>query len=163
MHEPHPEIDRYKWTMHSRGYLCRDTKVDGKWVKLLQHRAVWEIHVGPIHDGFELHHLNEDKTDNRLSNLMCLTREQHVWVHSGAQLWDDGRWMVECKMCKQPKEICGDNFYVVKRCNGVDVRWMRLDYCLQCKASKPFSEMRSERRRARLRAASQPSPSTNES
>lgn len=32
-------------------------------------------------EGFDIHHLNQIKTDNRLQNLVYLTREQHISLH----------------------------------------------------------------------------------
>lgn len=46
-------------------------------VKLV-HRLVWETFNGPIPAGFEVNHINEDKSDNRLANLNLLTHKDNV-------------------------------------------------------------------------------------
>ena len=53
-------------------------------VKLV-HRLVWETFIGPISPGFEVNHINEDKSDNRLSNLNLLTHKENVNWGSGTE------------------------------------------------------------------------------
>src|SRR5690349_5370469 len=45
------------------------------------HRAVWEQVHGPIPKGYHIHHINGNKTDNRLENLELLTRGEHSSRH----------------------------------------------------------------------------------
>jgi len=42
------------------------------------HRLVWEAFNGPIPEGMQLNHLNEDITDNRLENLSLVTPSENV-------------------------------------------------------------------------------------
>lgn len=46
-----------------------------------EHRLVWEAAYGPIPEGCCVHHLNEDKLDNRLENLVCMSRSEHMRLH----------------------------------------------------------------------------------
>ena len=43
-----------------------------------QHRFVYEVFKGPIPRCFEVDHVNEIKTDNRIKNLQILSHKQNV-------------------------------------------------------------------------------------
>lgn len=47
-----------------------------------QNRWMWEQANGPIPDGYEVHHRNEDPTDDRLSNFELIEETAHVCMHS---------------------------------------------------------------------------------
>jgi hypothetical protein len=46
--------------------------------KLFWHRVVWCSVNGPVPPGMEINHINGIKSDNRLVNLECVTRQQNV-------------------------------------------------------------------------------------
>ena len=45
------------------------------------HRARWEFYRGPIPDGFDVHHKDRDRTNNKLSNLELVERIEHNRQH----------------------------------------------------------------------------------
>jgi hypothetical protein len=53
---------------------------DGKW--RYRSRLVWASANGPIPPGILIHHDNEDPMDDRLENLMAVTRAEHARIHS---------------------------------------------------------------------------------
>lgn len=59
------------WVNES-GYLV--TTVKGK--KFRVHRIIWEMHNGPIPDGYEIDHINRVRNDNRISNLRLATSHE---------------------------------------------------------------------------------------
>lgn len=47
----------------------------------LLHRDVWEFYNGPIPDGYHIHHLDGDVTNNDISNLVCISAAEHFRLH----------------------------------------------------------------------------------
>lgn len=61
-----------------------------------EHRVVMEQHLGkPIPDGCEVHHLDRDKSNNLIENLIVLSSEDHTKLHQ----WMDGRVSKVCAHC----------------------------------------------------------------
>lgn len=67
-----------KFTINSNGYY-RST--DRKGTQLL-HRYVWETERGKIPESYDIHHLDEDKTNNIITNLECLPKAEHTSKYS---------------------------------------------------------------------------------
>lgn len=67
-----------KFTITSNGYY---RATDRKGTHLL-HRFVWETERGPIPPGFDVHHIDEDKTNNIITNLECLSKAEHTRKYS---------------------------------------------------------------------------------
>ena len=74
----------------SSGYR-RATRRD---VKLYLHREMWIAANGPIPAGHDVHHKDDDKSHNELSNFECLTHPNHASVHSLTEI--EPRKCVQC-------------------------------------------------------------------
>lgn len=46
------------------------------------YRFVWELFVGPVPVGYVIHHQDFNKLNDRLNNLVCITRAKHVEIHN---------------------------------------------------------------------------------
>ena len=72
-------------------YVC----INGK--EMLEHRFVMEQHIGrSLRSGEVVHHINEDRLDNRIENLQLMTKGEHATHHDTGkirhgQLIEDGR------------------------------------------------------------------------
>lgn len=48
---------------------------------MLMHRFVWLCEKGDIPKGYDVHHIDHDKSNNNISNLILLTRKEHIKLH----------------------------------------------------------------------------------
>lgn len=64
-------------TIDSRGYMKLQPCINGKYYQLSAARVAWFLENGEIPPGLVIDHINHDKTDNRISNLRCVTSEQN--------------------------------------------------------------------------------------
>lgn len=51
---------------------------------VLEHRKVAHDTWGPIPEGYDVHHINHDRQDNRPENLRVVSRSQHASDHARA-------------------------------------------------------------------------------
>lgn len=74
-HSPHkPYYENGYIVIHKRGY---NKKGNAK-----QHRLVMEEYLGrQLSPNEVVHHINGDKTDNRVENLMVMSRDEHSKLH----------------------------------------------------------------------------------
>jgi hypothetical protein len=69
-----------KTRVNSNGYAQFKDPNTGLWT--LTHRRVAEKKVGGrIFPGYEVHHIDGDKTNNRPSNLKVLSKAEHRSIH----------------------------------------------------------------------------------
>ena len=46
------------------------------------HRGCWEAHHGAVPNGFVVHHDDEDRLNNAIENLACMTNAEHLRLHA---------------------------------------------------------------------------------
>ena len=82
-------------TYEGQNYTMRNTGYYGATSgdRHLLHRRIWEDAHGPIPDGWDIHHRDEDKTHNALENFECLPKAEHTRLYSPS--------------CNQFKHNCG--------------------------------------------------------
>lgn len=52
---------------------------------VLEHILIWEHIHGPLNPNEEIHHINGDRSDNRIENLIALTKHMHHKLHYSQQ------------------------------------------------------------------------------
>ena len=52
------------------------------------HRYVWEYYNGEIPKGFQIHHIDHDKSNNDISNLEMISRSKHAKIHANERVRD---------------------------------------------------------------------------
>ena len=60
-------------------YLCSSHSANG--VRKRMHVYVWEYYNGIVPKGFQVHHIDEDKSNNNISNLELLSITEHLSFH----------------------------------------------------------------------------------
>jgi len=65
-----------KYTLRENGYMAKTTDR-----REYLHRNVWKDHNGPIPDGHDIHHKDENKLNNNIGNLEILTTKEHGEIH----------------------------------------------------------------------------------
>lgn len=93
-----------------------------KQLKPFEHRLVAEMVYGRIPEGYHVHHINEQRSDNRASNLRLLSPEDHATLHHGAAV------VIQCATCGEPIEVPwkrivrADRVHCSKECRGFSDR-----------------------------------------
>ncbi len=100
----------------------------------MEHRVVWELHNGEIPEGLQIHHRDENKLNNDISNLELVNPTEHKRIHSNATERIDG-WYKVCGKCGQEKHE-GD-YYISKE------GWLKSE----CKSCTVERNMEYKRRR----------------
>lgn len=120
-------------------------KLDGGRI-VAEHRLVWEEAHGPIPDGYQIHHKNHIRTDNRLCNLECVDTVTHKRLHVGHR-WVAGVWVKTCTQCgwQGPDEA----FPTKKVVDGV--RYTRGN-CVECERERIREKSRRRRELEQKRA-----------
>jgi len=97
--------DNHKVYFDKKGYAL--IWVSGKDKKV--HILEWEKQNGKKPKGMQIHHLDENKANWNIDNLVLVSQSDHFKLHAG---WtrENGVWILKpCKDCK--KKLPLDNFY----------------------------------------------------
>lgn len=67
-----------KTEINNSGYVLGRMRRDGEITTRTIHRLVYETFIGEIPEGLEIDHIDNNKTNNKLSNLRLLTRAENM-------------------------------------------------------------------------------------
>ena len=102
--DPLKKIKReyYQGTFDKSGYLM----IQKSGVTKAEHRWVMEEHLGRKLQRTEIvHHINEDKLDNRIENLEIMNVSEHLKLHKTGKYHNPNNSKIhkQCPMCKEVK------------------------------------------------------------
>lgn len=86
--KPSQEFDGKKFTLRATGYYSLSVSD-----RCLMHRYVWEYFNGPIPDNFDVHHKDENKSNNDISNLEIMTKSDHTKLHG----FKNNQYTIKCR------------------------------------------------------------------
>jgi hypothetical protein len=105
-----------------KGYLRTRKDKDGR--LRMEHNLVWESYHGEIPKGMQIHHIDFDKTNNKIENLRCVTPLEHKRLHSGCIIIDN-EWFKPCSVCGQYKKCDKEHWYFSRG-------WINGKICKKC-------------------------------
>lgn len=111
----------------------------------MEHDIVWEEHNGPIPEGYEVHHRDENKRHNKIENLELLTSLEHKRIHGGCIRLPDGSWLKPCRECGVTKPV-DTAFYVRK--DGIT------SACRECSIKRSVADKKRRKQRSVEQGAS---------
>lgn len=103
--------------------------------KRREHVLVWEAHHGKIPEGYETHHINGDRGDNRIENLETHTKQDHHRIHSINFEKFNGEWIKFCPDCEAWKPLTE---YYARGIAGLSHTSVG-SYCKPCKRERALA------------------------
>ena len=103
-------------TKHSQGYWLvwiKDHQYKNNSGYVPEHRLVMEKRIGRyINPKVEdVHHIDKDRKNNDIDNLLLCSRIEHIRIHKGWYKIKDF-WFKVCKGCNRELEVSTNNFYL---------------------------------------------------
>lgn len=87
--EKYQEFDGIKFILTDKGYYRHNG------LRKYMHRYVWEYYNGKIPSGYEVHHIDFDRSNNDISNLQLLTKKEHKKLHADLLTEQQREWRRE--------------------------------------------------------------------
>lgn len=79
-----------------------------------EHTVIWWLHTKIIPPaGYQIHHINEVKTDNRFENLELVYKSTHMKLHRAANRRP--MTLLSCAYCNQPFQLETKNYKSSKK------------------------------------------------
>lgn len=69
------------WHRYNGGYYERTWKQKGIRKTIRLHREVYADHHGAVPEGLDVHHVDGDKANNDIANLVAISRSEHLKGH----------------------------------------------------------------------------------
>ncbi|GAH63317.1 unnamed protein product, partial [marine sediment metagenome] len=88
-------LDREVWWINTRGFIEGRIHRGDTIREVKQHRWVMEQYLGRLLSPREIvHHINGDRTDNRIENLEIKTNGQHTKYHNERRVYHNAKYTI---------------------------------------------------------------------
>ncbi len=104
----------WEWTGTKDSHGYGKLRPSGTRTTTPAHAVAYQIFVGQIRTGYELHHLCENHSCVNPDHLELVTRKEHTVRHDGLV----GRWNRAKTHCPKGHPYSGDNLIVYQRTSG---------------------------------------------
>lgn len=90
------EYDGHRFYEDKKGYwIGQILDAEGNPHRKRLHIYVWEKHNGPVPEGFHIHHIDHDTSNNDIENLIALPKSEHLKLHATSQDKEKTREILE--------------------------------------------------------------------
>lgn len=79
------------------GYFLSAKEINGRRKRL--HIYIWEYYNGDVPKGYHVHHIDHDKNNNEIDNLMLITAKEHASLHGNS--WSEERRDKQLKILRE--------------------------------------------------------------
>ena len=84
-------VDGMKFNKDNKtGYYLSSKNYKGSRIRL--HRYIWEKNNGEIPSGYDIHHIDHNKDNNDISNLMLVSSHKHKMIHAKELTEEQRNW-----------------------------------------------------------------------
>lgn len=98
------EYDGKRFYEDTKGYwLGQEVGADGRPRRIRLHTYVWEKFNGPVPEGYDIHHIDHDPSNNEIENLVAMPEAEHHKLHMAERSYESLKHVMDAYV--RPKAI----------------------------------------------------------
>lgn len=148
---------RYPFSRHvnHRRYYSPGGSDIARGIEVL-HREIWKHHHGPIPDGHEIHHSDENPLNNDILNLECIPSDDHKKEHAKLGTWSSSTKVRKHLDSVRPlaanwhRSDAGREWHraqAIERCRKIEAKPYTCSVCTSLFLSKKTNTVRADGKR----------------
>lgn len=131
------EVDGCKFRKDRKtGYYLSTKKIGNSRPRL--HRYIWEKYNGNVPKGYEIHHIDSDKDNNEIENLIAMSKKEHLTYHGEnvpeelVEKWKNNLEKVREKASQWHKSKEGRKWHSQMSKKAYEKRKPQAETCINC-------------------------------